>query len=79
MSREITMKLNQILYQRSKDWYENRPKTGILKLLERDKPGKEEELQGKQKLQIPMDSSMMRHGINYPASLMKFYLLPRKP
>ena len=43
MSREMTMKLNQILYQRSKDWYENIPKTGILKLLERDKPGQEED------------------------------------
>ena len=30
MSREMTMKLNQILYQRSKDWLDNRPKTGIL-------------------------------------------------
>ena len=35
MSREITMKLNQILYQRSRDWYEKTPKTGILRLLER--------------------------------------------
>ena len=32
MSREMTMKLNQILYQRSRDWIENRPKTGILKI-----------------------------------------------
>ena len=32
MSREMTMKLNQILYQRSKDWLENRPKTGILNM-----------------------------------------------
>ena len=43
MSREMTMKLNQILYQRSKDWLENRPKTGILRLLERDNPVKEED------------------------------------
>ena len=35
MSRELTMKLNQILYQRSKNWKESRPNTGILKLLER--------------------------------------------
>ena len=27
------MKLNQILYQRSKNWIENRPKTGILSIL----------------------------------------------
>ena len=35
----MTMKLNQILYQRSKDWLEKRPNTGILKFLEegRDK------------------------------------------
>jgi len=32
MSREMTMKLNQILYQRSRDWIENRPKTGILNI-----------------------------------------------
>ena len=31
----MTMKLNQILYQRSKDWLENRPKTGILNMLGR--------------------------------------------
>ena len=43
MSREMTMKLNQILYQRSRDWYEKTPKTGILRLLEREKPGKEED------------------------------------
>ena len=35
MSRELTMKLNQILYQRSKNWKESRPNTGILKMLER--------------------------------------------
>ena len=42
MSREMTMKLNQILYQRSKDWLENRPNTGILKFLKegRDKGNK---------------------------------------
>ena len=39
----MTMKLNQILYQRSRDWYEKTPKTGILRLLEREKPGKEED------------------------------------
>jgi len=38
----MTIKLNQILYGRSREWYENRPKTGILKLIERDKLGKEE-------------------------------------
>ena len=43
MSREMTMKLNQILYQRSRDWYEKTPKTGILRLLETSKPGKEED------------------------------------
>ena len=36
----MTMKLNQILYQRSKDWLENRPKTGILNMLGRVKPDK---------------------------------------
>jgi len=42
MSREMIMKLNQILYQRSKDWLEKRPNTGILKFLEeeRDKGNK---------------------------------------
>ena len=35
----MTMKLNQILYQRSKNWIENRPKTGILNIL----PGKDNE------------------------------------
>jgi len=39
MSREMTMKLNQILYQRSKDWLENRPNTGILRLLEKKSGG----------------------------------------
>ena len=34
MSREMTMKLNQILYQRSKDWLDKRPNTGILKFLD---------------------------------------------
>jgi len=43
MSREMTMKLNQILYQRSKDWLENRPKTGILNILGRAKPDNEKE------------------------------------
>ena len=38
MSREMTMKLNQILYQRSKNWIEIRPKTGILDMLKRAKP-----------------------------------------
>ena len=38
MSREMTMKLNQILYQRSRDWIENRPRTGILDALKRAKP-----------------------------------------
>ena len=33
MSREMTMKLNQILYQRSQDWLEKRPNTGILEFL----------------------------------------------
>ena len=33
----MTMKLNQILYQRSKDWLENRPKMSILNMLGRDK------------------------------------------
>ena len=32
----MTMKLNQILYQRSKDWLESRPNTGILKFLEEE-------------------------------------------
>jgi len=41
----MTMKLNQILYQRSRDWYEKTPKTGILRLLEREKPGKEEDME----------------------------------
>jgi len=36
----MIMKLNQILYQRSKDWLENRPKTGILNMLGRVKPDK---------------------------------------
>ena len=48
MSREMTemtMKLNQILYQRSRDWYEKTPKTGILRLLERENPGKEEDVE----------------------------------
>jgi len=35
MSREITMKLNQILYQRSKNWRDSRPNTGILRSLDR--------------------------------------------
>ena len=43
MSREMIMKLNQILYQRSKDWLENRPKTGILNVLGRGRPDKENE------------------------------------
>ena len=43
MSREMIMKLNQILYQRSKDWHENRPKTGILNVLGRVKPDNEKE------------------------------------
>ena len=34
MSREMSIKLNQILYQRSKDWLEKRPNTGILKFLD---------------------------------------------
>ena len=34
MSREMTIKLNQILYQRSKDWLDKKPNTGILKLLD---------------------------------------------
>ena len=33
MSREMTMKLNQILYQRSKDWLDNRPKTVDIPLM----------------------------------------------
>ena len=37
MSPEMTMKLNQILYQRSKNWIENRPKTGILSLSRQSK------------------------------------------
>ena len=45
MSREMTMKLNQILYQRSREWYEKTPKTGILRLLETSKPGKEEDVE----------------------------------
>jgi len=32
----MTTKLNQILYQRSKDWLESRPNTGILKFLEEE-------------------------------------------
>ena len=43
MSREMTMKLNQILYQRSKDWLDNRPKTGILSMFGRGKPDKDED------------------------------------
>ena len=43
MSREMTMKLNQILYQRSKDWLDNKPKTGILNMLGRGKPDKDED------------------------------------
>ena len=39
----MIMKLNQILYQRSKDWLENRPKTGILNALGRGRPDKENE------------------------------------
>jgi len=31
----MTIKLNQILYQRSKDWLEKKPNTGILKFLDR--------------------------------------------
>ena len=34
----MTMKLNQILYQRSRDWIENRPRTGILDAMKRAKP-----------------------------------------
>ena len=30
----MTIKLNQILYQRSKDWLDKRPNTGILKFLD---------------------------------------------
>ena len=45
MSREITMKLNQILYRRSKNWHENRPKTGILRMLGREKPGKGDDVE----------------------------------
>ena len=41
----MTMKLNQILYQRSKNWHDNRPKTGILRMLEREKPGKEDDVE----------------------------------
>ena len=40
MSREMAMKFNQILLQRSKDWLENRPKTGIINMLGRVKPDK---------------------------------------
>jgi len=38
----MTMELNRILYQRSRDWLEKRPNTGILKFLEeeRDKGNK---------------------------------------
>ena len=43
MSREMTMKLNRILYQRSKDWLDNRPKTGILSMFGRGKPDKVED------------------------------------
>ena len=32
----MTMKLNQILYQRSKNWLESRPNMGILKFLEEE-------------------------------------------
>ena len=32
----MTMKLNQILYQRSKDWLESRPNTSILKFIEEE-------------------------------------------
>ena len=35
MSRELTIKLNQILYQRSKNWRDSRPNTGILRSLDR--------------------------------------------
>ena len=45
MSREMTMKLNQILYQRSKDWLENRPKSGILNTLGRRKPNAGEDVE----------------------------------
>ena len=43
MSREMTIKLNQILYQRSKNWIENRPKTGILRLSRQSKEENVEE------------------------------------
>ena len=36
----MTMKLNQNFFQRSKDWLENRPKTGILNILGGGKPDK---------------------------------------
>ena len=45
MSREMTMKLNQILYQRSKDWLENRQKIGILNMLGGGKPDKDEDVE----------------------------------
>ena len=47
MSREMTMKLNQILYQRSKDWLENRPKTGILNVIGRGRSEMENEKERK--------------------------------
>ena len=39
----MTMKLNPIFNQRSKDWQENRPKTGILNMLGRGEPDKDED------------------------------------
>ena len=38
----MTMKLNQILYQRSKNWIENRSKTGIVRL---NRQSKEEDVE----------------------------------
>ena len=46
MSREMTMKLNQILYQRSKNWIENRQNTGILRL---SRQNKEEDMEEREK------------------------------
>ena len=57
MSREMTMKLNQILYQRSKDWLENRPKTGILNIL----PGKDNEKERKNVYTSSFDNYLRGH------------------
>ena len=51
------MKLNQILYQRSKNWIENRPKTGILNIL----PDKDNEKERKNVYTSSFDNYLRGH------------------